>query len=348
MRAMYLRASGLVAGAGLGKTFTFPLANGEAVCLGSIWIVRFMLISEFVAPTTAPVYAGPPPQSRPARLDALDGCIVEALRIRGRYGAGVWELIDALADAGEHESRAEIRAARISLWHRLQSLLDRHLIFRQGRKRISVFNLPTGGVSRRRRKRAGSTLAPEPAQHPAIYDNHLISNFPKQQATSDGTPPTLQKTHCADAPPGGTITDERREKIRHAASALARLRHLAKRPWSGFIGEQQIRRDQRIILADGRQVFAYGARKGRVVWSLHQGRLIGGLCGEPWQWGVVPTAGVKLAKFAAAVILGARKRGVREKTSERKRMSARRNGAAPARRGRRGRPPKLALVPHTG
>ena len=341
MRAMYLRASGLVAGAGLGKTFTFPLANGEAVCLGSIWIVRFMLISEFVAPTTAPVYAGPPPQSRPARLDALDGCIVEALRIRGRYGAGVWELIDALADAGEHESRAEIRAARISLWHRLQSLLDRHLIFRQGRKRISVFNLPTGGVSRRRRKRAGSTLAPEPAQHPAIYDNHLISNFPKQQATSDGTPPTLQKTHCADAPPGGTITDERREKIRHAASALARLRHLAKRPWSGFIGEQQIRRDQRIILADGRRAFAFGARQGRVVWSLHPNRLVGGLCGEPWEWGVVSSARVRLEISEPAAILGRLKKGCREHKSEAKASAARRNGAKPCRNGRRrGRPPR--------
>jgi hypothetical protein len=168
----------------------------------------------------------------------------------------------------------------------------------------------------------------------------LISILPKQKATSDGTPPTPQKPQCADTPPGAPITIERGDEIRRAASALARLHHLAKRPWTGFIGKQRIRRDQRIILADGRQVFASGARQGRVVWSLHPGRLVGGLGGEPWQWGVVPAASVKLAKCESAAILGRLKKGCRERKSEAKAIAARINGARSCHSGRRrGRPP---------
>jgi hypothetical protein len=175
----------------------------------------------------------------------------------------------------------------------------------------------------------------------ASHANQFISICPKQKATSDGIPPTPPKTQSADAPPGAPITVERREEIRHAASAVATLRHVAKRPWTGFIGNQRIRRDQRIILADGRQVFAFGARKGQVVWSLNPGRLVGGLCGEPWEWGVVSSASVRLAKSEPAAILGALKRGRREHKSEAKASAARSNGRCPCAPGKqRGRPRK--------
>jgi hypothetical protein len=288
----------------MSKLFTIQLPNGETSCCGLIPLLTLMIISELVAPPTGHVHSAPPPQPQPARLDAVDERIIEALRIRGRYGAGVWELINALADADEHGSRAKLRAARVSLWHRLRSLLGRDVIFRQGRKRISLFKLPTEGVSRRRRKRAGSTSAPAPAQHTASHVNHLISNLLDENATSLTIPPIPHKTQCAYSPPRAPIAIERLDGIRRAAIDLAKLPRGVKRRLSGYVGSLRPRVGQPIRLADGTKAFFGGAKRGQVLFFLNADYRM-----ERGRWGFVRSAAVRLVKNESAEAVGRAKRG---------------------------------------
>jgi len=143
-----------------------------------------------------------------------------------------------------------------------------------------------------------------------------------------------------------TETAWTREEIRAAASFLAKMPRHQRRRWSGWLNPKKpytrLWRGRRIILPDGEVCFAYGSLRGQVVWSRHENGLHGGLCGEPFEWGVLPASEIRLWKNPQAVLLGALKLGIREKPSLAKQIAARVNGARPCRPGRkRGRPSKL-------
>jgi hypothetical protein len=220
-----------------------------------------MLMSIITAPIDASQQYVPPPQ--PPKLDQLDHEIVEEFRRHGHYGAPIWTPLNALAESAGPEDRDELRQIKLELWRRLRALLRAGVLHRFDRGIVTVTKVHRERTARRKRRvDAGSTLPhiSETDAAPAAKQFSTISL--KEQALSPTTSLEPQKIESAEARPGTTVNDRRREKIRNAASALARLRHLAKRPWSGFIGEQRIRRDQRIILADGRRVFALWRAQG--------------------------------------------------------------------------------------
>ena len=94
-------------------------------------------------------------------------------------------------------------------------------------------------------------------------------------------------------------------------------------------------------LSTGESVFAFGALRGRVVFVSQPDGPIGTVNGLGRDWGVVPAKGVEIVRNPHAILLGRQKRGSRERPSTLKAASARRNGAKPARHGRRGRPPRI-------
>lgn len=119
-----------------------------------------------------------------------------------------------------------------------------------------------------------------------------------------------------------------------AAAALRRLPRDVKRPWTGWLHGKHLRRDDLVILPDGRVGRIYGAVRGSViVWK------------DP-----IPETGLPAEIFRAedlrayknphAVVLGSLKRGSKEAPSNAKREACRRNGSKPPRPGSRprGRP----------
>jgi hypothetical protein len=123
-----------------------------------------------------------------------------------------------------------------------------------------------------------------------------------------------------------------------AAKSLASLPRRPKRIWSGWIGPTRSYCGMPIRLPTGQSVFAFGALRGRVVWSRQPGDLTESIDGAGVHWGVVRASEVEVVRNPHAVLLGQMKAGTRERPSPSKAATARRNGAKPARRGPRGRP----------
>jgi hypothetical protein len=79
-------------------------------------------------------------------------------------------------------------------------------------------------------------------------------------------------------------------------------------------------------LPNGDLVYAYGAVRGRVIWSSRETHPKADLSEDNWALGVVDAERVKIFKNPHAVTLGKLKAGVREKVSEAKKAAARVNG----------------------
>ena len=131
-----------------------------------------------------------------------------------------------------------------------------------------------------------------------------------------------------------------------AATALARRPRMRKK-WSGWIGSTRSYCGMPIRLSTGEEVFAFGALRGRVVWSRQPGVLADRIHAVGVDWGVVPASAVEIVRNPHAVLLGRLKAGTAERRSALKAASSRRNGAMPTRRGRRGRPPRIPRLAET-
>jgi hypothetical protein len=305
-------------------------------------VINWMIISALVEPFGAQQIC-PPPQPRPApRLDAVDRRIVEAVRDVGPVKT--WSLLNWLAEAEGARSRTEGRAARRILWERVRRLKRLGLVFGRGRNEVATTPPPARPRARRRKRSVNKRAVNRgvSAVAPAAHSQQLQPRHPVDTEVFRRTEPIASAS--TDSGKSENVTTP--AQASEAGRAMAKLRHVPKRPWSGYVGEKRIRRDQKVILADGAEVYAFGTRRGHLVWSLHPGRLVGGLAGEPWQWGVVRAASVRLARCEPASILGALKRGCQEVPSALKQAAARLNGLTPCRAGRkRGRPRRSPLLP---
>ena len=323
------------------------------------------MISVFIAPpsTWQPPVTQPqnPP---PPQLEKADLEIVETLRKEGRYGSLVWPLLNKVAEIQPAQTRAELRETRLNLWHRLRRLIKAEVVFRFGRKRVSVFKLPKHTVNRRRRSRCGSAPRPKTMQmHPAGSKTCPTSLEHRFDGTLP-TPPAVEKTQSAlavaplmdlvtptqerNCAGPAAATKEPQDKIHQPARQLARLPRGLKRRWSGYVNGVRIWRGRRIVLPGGRLVYAYGAVRGKVVWTSRLTDPTGKLSEQTLEWDVVDAKQVRLAKDPNAVALGRLKAGVREQKSEAKILTARANGKKPCRPGRRRGAPRRLLTANLG
>ncbi len=130
--------------------------------------------------------------------------------------------------------------------------------------------------------------------------------------------------------------------ISTAASQLAKLRSEARnrprRIFTGRIGRKRGWRGMKVVLPGGHIGELIKARRGAafVVWRDE-------FALNPNQHGALWVADLKRFKVPAAVVLGSRKRGVKEQPSAKKASAARINGRCPPRSGSRprGRPGSL-------
>jgi len=314
---------------------------------GQAMVFRTMvLIDVIVSPPNAPqTPIAQPVSPAPLRLDRVDEQILETLTLAGRYGLSVWTLLDRVADARNPSSRAERRSLRLDAWHRLKRLVHGGHVHWFGRKSVSKWKLPRMNVRRRRRSKPGSTSETMSAiddENPCnkfasnLFDNNQRSRW-LEWAESETKNARAISTETQPEP--ANLREARKAKVRSAAQYLARLPRGVKRKLSGYIGATRIWRGRPILLLNGEACYAYGAVRGKVIWSRHEQGLHGGFGGEPFDWGVIPASEVRLWKNPHAVTLGRAKAGSREKPSLAKRIACRRNGCQPCRPGRRrGRP----------
>jgi len=311
-------------------------------------VIGNMLIGTIYAPPTALQIAAPnpPPAPSPPRLDQLDLELLNVIGENGEYGLPIWSLLNWVAGDQNPRDRHEVRSLRLELWHRLKRLMRARLVFRFGRKCVTLVKLPP--IDRRRGRRAR-----RPSVRRAAILNAGSTNCPPNTPVAKARPQSIQcePVHVKALPKQPLPQVEKsksaptREEISGSASALARLPRKPKRRWTGFIGHQRTYRDQSAFLPTGEPAFIYGVLRGQAIVTLDRGRLLGGYFGGGglMRWGVVPANQVKLVLNESARILGLRKRGVKERLSTTKRASCRRNGRMPARRGRRGRPRKMPV-----
>lgn len=303
-----------------------------------------MMIDVFISPAStwhAPVAPPKPPQP-PRELDRIDLLLFKTLEKHGRFGCFIWPLLNEAAAQQQPRDRAEARQLRLELWQRLRRLMKTGVVIRFTRKSISVHSLPRHTVNRRRRQSAGSTHSPALSGAACQSDSQVgksasINNLRELASVSERSK-TAAMTESALTPwidayvpatPSAAMpapNAEGTEKIRQAARELARLPRKVKRRWSGYVNGVRIWHNQRIILPNGELAFAYGAIRGRVIWSSRETYSKADLSDDKWSWGVADASKVKLVKNPHAVALGKRKAGVREKESDAKKRAARANG----------------------
>lgn len=285
------------------------------------------MISVIAAPADAPQVWSPPSKTTPVaqRLDRLDHRLVTEVQKHGLYGGHVWTVLAAVALEEAAKDRQEQRQVRLALWSRLKRLLRDRVLFLFNRRYVTTKTIHCERrLHRKRSIRTGSAVIPRRDPEAAPLNNHFNLNLLQENARHARKNKTKSAT---------------RADISAAARGLARVARAHRR--TGHLHGRPARRGQAIRLQDGRQVFLWGCRGHRVVWSLSAKVLLMDVRNPGVEWGVAHEREVSVIKNPAAVTLGTSKRGHSEVFSSAKARSARLNGKRPCRPGRRrGRPLK--------
>ena len=295
-----------------------------------------MVPSIIITPPDAPqIFKPMPVPPKPPRLDWQDELLLQRLREAG--SCPVWSLCNAVADEEGTRDRTAGRLLRLELLGRLQRLRRLGLAFPVGRNWISA-SKPDPAARRPRRRtvrglrsiRAVSvrTGTGPPGAPSATHEVH------RQMVSEPSAPcrPTIgvEKTESGEEP----------ERIGEAARQLARLPRRPKRIWSGWLNDRvRTYRNMPIELLCGDRVYAFGARRGKVVYVREPNMCAGDPDEAGRSWGVVPAGAVEVVRNPHAVLLGRLKAGTSERPSALKAAAARANGRLLPRPGRRrGRP----------
>jgi len=126
-------------------------------------------------------------------------------------------------------------------------------------------------------------------------------------------------------------------RVFKAASALgSRPKHI-NRQWTGWLGRVHLWRGRHVVTPTGQVAEIVAAVRGRVLVKWHDPNAI-----EDQTLQLFKKNELRVHKMPAAVFLGRRKLGTKEKSSVLKAMTSRANGGKPPRRGSRprGRPRK--------
>lgn len=300
-----------------------------------------MLFNIICAPPDAPQISTAPfqPALQP-KLDRLDTRIIESVRECGL--TKIWSLLNALTDDDAPRNRAEGRNLRLHLLAKLRRLNRLGLVFFVGRNLVSP-EKPDPGTALAASRRRGRSVRKSP-----VFRAVSAGSSPKCATQQNPTHPVQRTDDKSKNNPAGPVWEAGKTKsdgnpagVTLAARALAQIPRNQKRKLSGYVDGERIWRDRKIVLPDGSVVYAYGARRGQVVYFRDLPREP-----EPGRWGAVNASGVKLWKNPDAIALGNRKLGVKERRSIWKLFAAWRNGRQPARPGSRprGRPKSRACL----
>jgi hypothetical protein len=285
---------------------------------------------DIIAPETAPQVYTPP----------FDGVqhplapeVVAAVSKNGKQPVSFWRVINTLANEQNAKSRAHRRSWRLRYLCAVRELARAGVLFRHG-SLISTSDFATTPRPRRPRRvsrsveglandLSGSRLTQTSAAMLA-----RIQQIPERELIRTTKVTLTRHGQSKSALPSPLEASS-------AAAALAR-RPRTRKIWSGWIGSTRSYCGMPIrLLATGENVFAFGALRGRVVWSRERGDLTDPIGGAGIDWGVVRSSGVEIDQNPHAAILGRLKAGKVERQSEAKARAARLNGSTPCGPGKR-------------
>ena len=294
----------------------------------------------------------PPPAPKMVVRELADCRVLHYLRERQGEPCHVMQMLNALTKLDRPRNRKERR--RSFGWHleRLPILLREGVIRRCGRRHVimlapgQALPPPPSPVGPRRAE-------VEYAKRLAIEARLRTLAVHRRDAPTVVSPPSYEpKTESANAPilPEPVDTAGKpdlpktpspvflRIKLRlaahTAAKTLARLPRKSKRERKDRPEGDHRWHGKPVILPDGSPGRLMQLHRDKALVCIYDATAIEGFRVQPFH-----RRELRLGKHPAAVILGSRKAGVRERPSAVKQATARRNGAMPCRPGkRRGRP----------
>ena len=320
-----------------------------------------MAISVFIfPPVPRATVSATPPAPKPMVGEVADGRIIYYLRERLGVPCHVMGMMNALTKLDRPRNRQERR--RSFGWHLewLPVLLREGVVQRCGRKHVimlapgqAIPKPPISMGSRRGKTERRKQLTVE-AQIPVLavrdWDTQPVIVPPSEapKTKSAPAPPSLVTDALSSPPSQGqnSIVAARLKQMIasiRAGSRLARHRWSVrtKKAWAGHLDGRRCWRGQRVVMADGIGGELLLVRRGlALVFADSRASIVDS------RFRKVKARHVTLSKLPEAVLLGSRKLGKRERTSQLKAESCRRNGNCRVRAGRRprGRPcnPKKA------
>lgn len=293
-----------------------------------------------------------------------------------------WALVNDITKAMKPSSEAERRRIVKALLQRMKLLLHSKVIRRAGRHHVylHVDGQPAPqspfmwNIPRRRRRVRRRQVSPKPpacvttahiptttsaqscpptqpsnttalqAISAAPQATTANAELPKSKSAEtvivEGAVPSVAQSAKVDAT-GLAASIKRRIASLQAGSRLAKHRWSRRKILTGYIQGQRCWRGRRVLMANGIGAEIVIARRGRVlVFADRRASILDTL------FRVVEAGQLVVCKMPEAMLLGARKRGKKERPSEAKRVAARRNGACPVRPGSRprGRPRTKLLM----
>jgi hypothetical protein len=281
--------------------------------------------------------------SHPALKEFHDGRIAYFVREHAGTAIPLWRVVNHVVELDRPGSDPERRRITLVVLDRIKALLKARFLVRCARTHVALAGVPVQNpptartrVNKQRRRKQLSVLytreattvhlPPLPAEpvqtRPNSVQRPVLADCAEDCAAARAEGKTESGLDCAT------------DRLRAAALELASLPRRQKRSWTGWIGGIHVWRGRKLVLPDGRVRTIYAAIRGCVALTPEPGERF-----DPREL-LFSASRVLVWKRPAAQVLGRAKRGVRERKSAAKAMTARRNGCYPVKPGSkpRGRP----------
>lgn len=260
--------------------------------------------------------------------------VMQAMRQHGKNPVGLWRVINGLAKARQPQGRDQRRCLCLRFWGAVRELLRFKVLYRHG-PLIATSNFATRPKPRSHRRRpvlpsVGTSTSKMTGSSPVVvgvraHHNHqqptdlkLVSG----DASAFGCGPQMKSATPSVA------------EISAAARSLARRPRKVKRPWTGYLDGERVKRGTLVQVPTGEVLPAYVVLRNKVFVALPDEPRYADRVFERYD-----ADQVRRVKLPEARLLGSLKAGTEEVFSLRKQEAARANGRLPPRAGRRrGRP----------
>ena len=256
------------------------------------------------------------------------------MRQHGNAPVDLWGVINALAKAHRPDHREQWRYWRLRFWGAFRELRRAGLLFRHaGQIAMNEFAFkPKLEPPKHLPPSVGKSICKKAGSNTDVADAETALNIaqtPENKEVAE-VQIILAGAHKTKSVPAPSVME-----ISTAARVLRQQPRTMKRPWTGFLNGERVKRGTLVQVPTGEVLPAYAVLRGKVLVALPDEPRYAGRIFDRYD-----AKQVRRVKMWQAQLLGSLKAGVKEVLSPRKIEAARANGRRPARVGSRprGRP----------